>query len=395
MNASILTVNAGSSSLKCAVYGTNGTELTPLYQIKLGNLLGEAPRGELKHLTQGIKAPFSTDFNQVEPSARHEAALRQVLTWLEQQTDLPPLMAVGHRIVHGGDRFTRPVRLTAEVQQQLEKLIPLAPLHQPFNLKLVEACTAVAPQLLQVASFDTMFHASMPELERMYALPKHLRDAGIQRYGFHGLSYAFIQRQLESLGSGNLNTVICHLGAGASMCAVKHGRSIASSMGFTAVEGLPMGSRSGQIDPGVLLYLQRNFNMDADSLENLLYKESGWLGISGISSDMLTLHQAECAEAEQAIDLFCYRAALEIGRLTAALGGLEQLVFTGGVGENDADVRARIIHRCQWLGIALNEQQNTASAAIISATKSALPVRVIATNEEAMLAQYTLETLQA
>ena len=215
----------------------------------------------------------------------------------------------------------------------------------------------------------------------------------MHRYGFHGLSYEYIQRQLSLAGAGSLKTVACHLGAGASMCAIRDGRSIASSMGFTAVEGLPMGSRTGNLDPGVLLYLMREENMDVDALEHLLYKESGWLGISGISSDMKTLHQADDPRAEEAIDLFCYRVALEMGRLTAALEGVEQVVFSGGVGENDADVRARVLQRCGWLGIEIDAEANQRNAGIISTANSAVTVRVMPTNEEAMIATHVIELL--
>ncbi|MFW1678668.1 acetate/propionate family kinase [Pontibacter sp. JAM-7] len=392
MTYSILTVNAGSSSLKCALYQVSGQQLTAEYKIKLGNLL-DTPRGQLKQLTTGKQTLFDFDFSQVAAADRHEAALRHILDWLSSQQSIAPLQAVGHRIVHGGHQFDKPMRISPQLREQMAQLIPLAPLHQPFNLKLVDACHELAPEIPQIACFDTMFHTSIPELESLYAIPKTYRDAGIRRYGFHGLSYAYIQRQLQQIGTGQVNTVICHLGAGASMCAVKQGLSIASSMGFTAVEGLPMGSRSGSLDPGVLLYLQRHYHMDTDALENMLYKESGWLGISGLSSDMLSLHNAQNPDAETAIDYFCYRAALEIGRLSAALEGLEQLVFTGGVGENDADVRQRILTRCQWLGIKINREENSRGAALISHHDSDIPVRVIATNEEAMLAHYTMEVL--
>ena len=236
-----------------------------------------------------------------------------------------------------------------------------------------------------------MFHSNQPAIERKYAIPREYSDQGIQRYGFHGLSYEFILRQLQLAGQDQLNTVVCHLGAGASMCAVKGGQSIASSMGFTAVDGLPMGSRCGTIDPGVLLYLQRHFHMDADALENLIYKQSGWLGVSGISSDMLALHQANKEEAEEAIDMFCYRAALEIGRLSAALEGLDQVIFTGGVGENDADVRSRILSRCSWLGVEIDQTLNDQGNGKISAETSNVTVQVIPTNEEAMIALHVLE----
>ena len=215
----------------------------------------------------------------------------------------------------------------------------------------------------------------------------------MHRYGFHGLSYEYIQRQLSLAGAGNLKTVACHLGAGASMCAIRDGRSIASSMGFTAVEGLPMGSRTGNLDPGVLLYLMREENMDVNALEKLIYKESGWLGVSTISSDMKELHQANNALAEEAIDMFCYRAALEMGRLGAALEGIEQVVFSGGVGENDADVRARILERSRWLGIEIDAEANQRNSGIISTPESRVTVRVMPTNEEAMIATHVDELL--
>ena len=239
-----------------------------------------------------------------------------------------------------------------------------------------------------------MFHAGQSKLEQNYALPKKYTDEGIHRYGFHGLSYEYIQRQLSQLNDNPLNTIVCHLGAGASMCAIKDGQSIASSMGFTAVDGLPMGSRCGSIDPGVLLYLQRHHHMSADELETLIYKQSGWLGVSGISSDMLELHNENSPEAEHAIDMFCYRAALEIGRLSAALEGLEQIVFTGGVGENDADVRERILNRCTWLGATFSPQANQNGEPLICESGSKIKIRVIPTNEEAMLAIHALEITQ-
>jgi acetate kinase len=386
----ILTVNGGSSSLKCALFEVTSAGLELLYNFKLGNILSEA-RFKVVDTAGHTLQESTLEFVDVPREQRHQACLQTILSWLESNVADNHLSAIAHRVVHGGKRFSTPVVVNEQTLEHLAELIPLAPLHQPYNLTLIRACMALAPELPQIACFDTMFHAQQSDLERHYALPRKLTDEGVQRYGFHGLSYEFIQRQLNKLASGNQNTVVCHLGAGASMCAIKGGISIASSMGFSAVDGLPMGSRCGNIDPGVLLYLQRHYAMDTDALESLIYKQSGWLGVSGLSSDMLELHQAGTAEAEEAIEMFCYRAALEIGRLSAALAGLEQLVFTGGVGENDADVRQRILNRCQWLGIRFDEGANQQAAAIISKAESTVVVRVIPTDEESMLALHAQE----
>ncbi|PSL15539.1 acetate kinase [Marinobacterium halophilum] len=389
----ILTVNGGSSSLKCGLYALRAGELHCLFHLKVENLLGERTLFKVRDEQNSVLDEQLLDCQAVAHDARHQFALQAVLQWVEAHLPDSHLIATGHRVVHGGDLFSAPVLLDDDKLEQLQQFIPLAPLHQPYNLKLVEACRLLAPELPIVACFDTMFHAAQPRLERLYALPRRLVDKGVHRYGFHGLSYEYIQRQLTLAGAGHFKTVACHLGAGASMCAIGQGQSIASSMGFTAVEGLPMGSRTGNLDPGVLLYLMREENMDVDALEHLLYKESGWLGISGISSDMKTLHAADDANAEEAIDLFCYRIALEMGRLTAALEGVEQLVFSGGVGENDADVRARVLQRCAWLGIKLDTDANQRNAGIISTPDSTVTVRVIPTNEEAMIATHVTELL--
>ncbi len=389
----ILTVNGGSSSLKCGLYALQGGELHCLIHLKVENLLGEPTLFKVRDEQNQVLDAHELDCRNVPQDERHQFGLQEVLQWVNTHLPDSRLIATGHRVVHGGDQYSVPLLLDDATFADLETLIPLAPLHQPYNLKLVQACRRLAPELPVVACFDTMFHARQPRLERLYALPRRLADQGVHRYGFHGLSYEYIQRQLTLAGVGNRKTVACHLGAGASMCAIRDGQSIASSMGFTAVEGLPMGSRTGNLDPGVLLYLMREEQMDADALEHLLYKESGWLGISGISSDMKTLHQADDPKAEEAIDLFCYRIALEMGRLSAALEGIEQVVFSGGVGENDADVRARVLKRCGWLGIKLDEEANLRNAGIISTTDSAVTVRVMPTNEELMIATHVDELL--
>ncbi|BBB27347.1 acetate/propionate family kinase [Amphritea japonica] len=390
----ILTVNGGSSSLKCALFSRHTGNAECLYQFKLANILN-APVMKIVSSLGEILEQHQLDMAEIATDNRHQACLDQVIQWVHKQLPDSRISAFGHRVVHGGEAFSDPVQITDQIMQQLEEFIPLAPLHQPYNLKLIQACQHLEPALPQIACFDTMFHIGQPNVERHYAIPRKYTEAGIHKYGFHGLSYEFIQRSLDNIGRGaeNAKTIVCHLGAGASMCAVNNGRSIASTMGFTAVDGLPMGSRTGNIDPGVLLYLQRHYQMDADQLESFLYKESGWLGVSGISADMLELEQSEAPEAEEAIAMFAYRAALEIGRLSAALQGLEQLVFTGGVGENDNKLRKRVCDQLEWLGIKLNESANKEGEAIISKASSPVVVRVIPTNEEAMIALHTEEVL--
>lgn len=390
----LLTVNGGSSSLKCGLYQVNPEGLENLCVVKLGNLLGDGVRFSA---TDAQGKPLDTrtlDMGDCSREQRHQAALNEVLNWLNVQFPGHELIATGHRIVHGGNDFSQPVLMTDDVSSQLLQFIPLAPLHQPYNLKLIEAIKNLLPTLPAVGCFDTMFHTSQSRLERLYAIPKHLTDEGVTKYGFHGLSYEFILHQLRQMDSSQLKTVVCHLGAGASMCAISDEKSVASSMGFTAVEGLPMGSRCGNIDPGVILYLMREYAMDIDAIEKLLYKESGWFGVSGgISSDMLELHKAGHPDAEEAIDLFCLRIAEEAGRLAAAMGGIEQIVFTGGVGENDAVVRSRVIERCRWLGAELDSEANQKNALIINTDSSTLALRVIPTDEEMMIAMHTLSKI--
>ncbi|WP_432470763.1 acetate/propionate family kinase [Amphritea sp. HPY] len=390
----ILTVNGGSSSLKCALFSRYEEHEECLYRFKLGNILNTPVMSVASGNGQALEK-YTLEMTNVDREERHQACLDKVIQWVHAQLPDTRLSAFGHRVVHGGEAFSDPVLINDAIMAQLEEFIPLAPLHQPYNLKLIRACQKLEPELPQIACFDTMFHIGQPKVERHYAIPRKYTEAGIHKYGFHGLSYEFIQRSLEQIDAtaANCNTIVCHLGAGASMCAIKQGKSIASTMGFTAVDGLPMGSRTGNIDPGVLLYLQRHYHMDTDQLESFLYKESGWLGVSGISSDMMELHQSNREEAEEAIAMFSYRAALEIGRLSAALQGLTQLVFTGGVGENDNDVRRRICEQLGWLGIELNEDANNDNAAIISKDEGKVIVRVIPTNEEAMIALHTEEVL--
>ncbi|RTE65847.1 acetate/propionate family kinase [Amphritea opalescens] len=392
----ILTVNGGSSSLKCALFFRHDDIADNLYTIKLSNILN-TPVMKVMSSQGELLERHQLDMTEVAIDHRHQSCLDEVIQWVHKNLPDSDIKAVGHRVVHGGELFSAPVVVNDEIIKNLEDLIPLAPLHQPYSIKLIRACQHLKPDLPQILCFDTMFHTHQPDVEQHYAIPRKFTEAGIHRYGFHGLSYEYIQHALKKIGNGaeSGRTIVCHLGAGSSMCAIKDGQSIASSMGFSAVEGLPMGTRTGNIDPGVLLYLQRNYGMDTDQLESFIYKDCGWLGVSGISSDMQELKKSDKPEAEEAIAMFVYRAALEIGRLSAALQGLDQLVFTAGVGENDSSLRRRVCDQLEWLGIKLNKNANQESEAIISKATSPVVVRVIPTNEEAMIARHTENILAA
>lgn len=397
---SILIVNAGSSSLKCSIFDEDGGDIRQHFRVKVANLAGPAHLEIYDHSEKidGIlvdKMDISAEELDVAHSQAHHQALSVVMNWLDRNTKFR-VTQVGHRIVHGGDLYSEPVVITDEVLENLSKLIPLAPLHQPYNLKLVKVCQDLLPGLPQVACFDTAFHSTIPDVARNFAIPRALTREGVRRYGFHGLSYQYIHKKLTEL-DGDLaqgKLVVAHLGAGASMCAIENGESIASTMGFTALDGLPMGSRCGQIDPGVLLYLMREHKMDVDAIEALLYKKSGWQGVSGISSDMLTLHKDGSVHAQEAVDMFVYRIARETGSLVAAMGGMDTFVFTGGVGENDAEIRAQVAHQNEWLGMKLDAQRNKANEYLISADDSKVKVFAIPTNEELMIARHTSRLLR-
>jgi acetate kinase len=300
-------------------------------------------------------------------------------------------------VVHGGLLYSHPVRVDAQVLEDLAQFIPLAPLHQPHNLTPIRLLQERQPTLPQVACFDTAFHRAQPELAQMFALPRDLHDAGVRRYGFHGLSYEYIASRLPQLDpkAAQGRTVVLHLGNGASMCALAGGRSVASTMGFTAVDGLPMGTRCGAIDPGVILYLMDQRGMDARAIEKLIYNQSGLLGVSGVSSDMRTLLASTEPRAALAVDLYVYRIGRELGSLAAALGGLDALVFTGGIGENSAEIRARVCRAAAWLGVALDESANQAGGPRIGTAGSATAAWVLPTNEELMIARHTLRVLGA
>lgn len=389
----VLVLNAGSSSLKFALYPINGELATePAFSGQVEGI-GATPEITLKTASGArIQEAVRTSGSQSE---QHRDALNHVFGLLTQHNPDLEIVAAGHRVVHGGDHYSAPTRLDEAVLRTLDTFVPLAPLHQPHNLRAVRAVATLMPDVPQVGCFDTAFHRTQPAVAQAFALPRRISAEGVKRYGFHGLSYDYVARQLPDIIGERAKgaVVIAHLGNGASMCALRDGRSVASTMGFTAVEGLMMGTRTGSLDPGVMLYLMEQKAMDAKALTNLLYKESGLLGVSGISQDMRTLLASGAPEAKEAVDLFCYRIARELGSLAAAAGGLDALVFTGGIGEHAAAVREKVAELSAWLGVKIDAAANADHARRIDAADSRVAVAVVPTNEERMIARYTVETL--
>ena len=383
----ILVLNAGSSSLKFSVFLCQGTELEPSLQGQAEGL-STSPRFTAKDATG--RSVAERIWKEGE-SLGHEGAVAHLLEFLQSTRVGYRLVAVGHRVVHGGLAYSEPIRVTPEVLRALEKLIPLAPLHQPHNLGPIRHLLAKMPELPQVACFDTAFHRAQPELAQAFALPKEITERGVRRYGFHGLSYEYIASALPAVDAGAAGgrVVVAHLGNGASMCAMRGGRSIANTMGFTALDGLPMGTRCGSVDPGVMLYLMEELKMDARAIENLVYEESGLLGVSGVSSDMRVLLASDAPRAKLAVDLFIYRIGRELGSLVAALGGLDALVFTAGIGEHAVPIRERVVQDAGWLGLTLDAEANARGGPRITAAGSRVPAYVLPTNEELMIARHT------
>lgn len=383
----ILVLNAGSSSIKFALF-----EQRPhgLERLAVGQVEG---LGELAHFSAVTTAGERHEQPIDGAAADHGHALQGVLDWLRLSFPNREVAAVSHRVVHGGAEHVEPIVLDDQNRAQLETLVPLAPLHQPHNLAGIDAARAAFPQAQQVACFDTSFHRSHPFVSDTFALPRQYYEQGIRRYGFHGLSYEFISRQLKSRHPGLLagRVIVAHLGNGASMCAMRGGRSVASTMGFTALDGLPMGTRCGQIDPGVLLYLVSECGMNAQSLTDLLYRNSGLKGMSGLSNDMRVLLASDLPSAREAVDYFVEQCRRELGGLAASLGGLDALVLTGGIGEHSAEVRSRLLRNMSWLGIDFDESANQAGAEEISLPRSSVRVLVLATDEERMLAEHAAE----
>ncbi|MCK6405095.1 MAG: acetate/propionate family kinase [Rhodocyclaceae bacterium] len=386
MKQAILTINAGSSSIKFAVYAVDGELARKPYLS--GQIDGIGADAKLIAKDAG-GARIAED--ALPAGIKHAEALDALLNWLvAHRADDRKLVAVGHRVVHGGERYSAPVALDAEAIRELEQFIVLAPLHQPHNLNGIKVLAARLPEVPQIACFDTAFHRTQPAIAQLFAIPRALTAEGVRRYGFHGLSYEYIARVLpQHTQKAEGRIIVAHLGNGASMCALHGRKSQTSSMGFTAIDGLMMGTRTGALDPGVILYLLQAKQMDAKALEKLLYKESGLLGVSGISHDMRTLLASERPEAAEAIDLFCYRIVREIGALAACIGGIDALVFTGGIGEKAAAVRERVCAKLQWLGIEVDAVANDANAIHIGAAGSTTEVLVIPTDEEWMIAEHT------
>jgi acetate kinase len=392
MSAATVVMNAGSSSIKFSVFltGQHDSELLVRGQIEG---LRSAPRFTARDAQKQI-----IDQQQwpADTTLSHAQAADYLFQWLQSGSlQGHEITAVGHRVVHGGMQYASPVKITPSILADLEDLVPLAPLHQPHNLSTIRAIAANMPDVDQVACFDTAFHRGHADVEENFALPSELTDAGIRRYGFHGLSYEYIAMTLPNhdAQAADGNSVVAHLGNGASLCALRSGRSVATTMSFTPLDGLPMGTRCGAIDPGVLLYLMDQRGMNARSLERLLYYESGLRGVSGISHDMRVLLQSDSARAAAAVELFVYRASREIGSLTAALEGLDALIFTAGIGQNSAEIRGRICARLRWLGVQLDSQRNEQGGPLISSPDSDVAVWVIPTNEELMIARHTQRVL--
>lgn len=384
MSDLILTLNAGSSSIKFAVFPVAGD--APAIAAGQVDSIGVKPRLSLGGDTR--------DLAEVRD---HASALAAITAAVAPVLARGTIVAVGHRIVHGGQHFSAPVVLDEPTIQALTALAPLAPLHQPHNLSGIRVARRLFPQAEQVGCFDTAFHRAQPWVNDTFALPRHYYEEGVRRYGFHGLSYEYVTSELQQIAphhaAGRL--VIAHLGNGASMCAIRGGQSVASTMGFSALDGLPMGTRCGQLDPGVLIYLQRERGMSADAIEDLLYRKSGLLGLSGLSSDMRALETAGTPEAQQAIDYFVFRVRRELGAMTAILSGLDALAFSGGIGENAWRIRERICQSFEWLGIELDETRNRLGDSVISSDRSRVRVFIVKTSEETMIARHVRQVLTA
>jgi acetate kinase len=382
-------INAGSSSIKFALYSA-GAYRPPSWRGQIEGI-GASPRLTVVNSAAEQVAEEKWPGEGFD----HRTATSKLLETATALLAGKPVAAVGHRVVHGGTDFAAPVRIDPGVIAALKALSPLAPLHQPHNLAPIAAIAEQAPHIPQVACFDTAFHRVQPEIAQLFALPRELTDAGVRRYGFHGLSYEFVSTRLYELAPelADARLIVAHLGNGASLCAIRAGHSVATTMGFTAVDGLMMGTRCGSIDPGVLLYLMDQ-GLDARAIEDLIYRKSGLLGVSGISSDMRTLQSSDAPEARQAIRLFVHRIVREIGSLAAALGGLDALVFTGGIGENDPAIREAVTADCRWLGVELDRDRNRAGDRLISRWESEVRVWVIPTDEERMIAQHTTDLLR-
>jgi acetate kinase len=387
----VLTLNAGSSSIKFSLFELAGAE-----DFKL------VAKGEIEEIESDAPHFFVVDAkgaplteHKWDQHAGFDDLLGTVIRWVEARLGQSTLIAVGHRVVHGGPKHDRPERVTPELLAELDKLTPLAPLHEPRSLAPIRAILAARPELPQVACFDTAFHHTVPIVATRIALPRDYQAQGVRRYGFHGLSYEYIASRLRVLAPhlAEGRVIAGHLGNGASLCAIKAGRSVDMTTGFTALDGLVMGTRCGTIDPGVILYLEQQCGLSAKQVEDILYRHSGLLGVSGIASDMRTLQASADPRAREAIDLFVYSIVRNIGALMASLGGLDGLVFTAGIGEHSPEIRALVCAKLQWLGVKLDPEANQSNALKISDKESRIEVWAIPTDEEAMIARHTCDTV--
>jgi acetate kinase len=388
MSDAILVLNAGSSSIKFSVFPGHDR---PNRQDIICD--GECEGiGHRVHFTAKDRTGASLVDENLAEGSTHEEALAALLGWLEGHFQDHQLVAAGHRVVHGGALYTVPVLIDASVTAGLRRLIPLAPLHQPHNLAAIAALAILHPALPQIACFDTAFHHTQPEVATAFALPRRLATGGIRRYGFHGLSYEYIAGVLPDIlgpATADGRVVVAHLGSGASLCAIHQRKSVATTMGFTALDGLVMGRRCGNLDPGVILYLMQEKGMTAAEVSNLLYNESGLFGISGISDDMRTLLASADPSAQEAVARFVYRIGRELGSMAAALGGIDALVFTAGIGEHAAEIRRRVCEDAAWLGVDLDQSANGAGGAMITRPGSRTSAWVIPTDEDLMIALHT------
>lgn len=387
MKGPILTLNAGSSSLKFALFDVCGRDVAAVGRGQVSGI-GAEPHMRIKDADGAIVAEQSW---AASGQQRHEDFLEPLFGWVDRHLGETQLMAVGHRIVHGGDKFRQPVRIDDDTLASLDALDPLAPLHQPHNLAAVRAVRVARPNVPQVACFDTAFHHTQSEVATRLALPRRWHDEGVRRYGFHGLSYEYVSERLRQLDPGLAagRTIIAHLGNGASLCGVREGASVDTTMGFTALDGLMMGTRAGALDPGVILYLQQQCGFSVEAVQTLLYDQSGLLGVSGLSSDMRTLLASGEAAAKQAIELYVFRIVREIGAVAASLGGLDGVIFTAGIGENAPEIRAAVAPGLAWLGLELDHAANRKGLGRISAPDSRMRAWVIPTDEETMIARHT------
>ena len=383
MSKKILVLNAGSSSLKFGLFDTIDTGAKHLFAGEVADI-GDKPHLTVKDMNGKIILDRSWPLPRTQDDILHD-----ILGWADERAGKDELAAVGHRIVHGGSQFIAAARLDQETIDQLSRLTPMAPLHQEACLAPARALRSLRPNLMQIGCFDTAFHSALEPPVSRFAILRSYEESGIRRYGFHGLSYEFIAGRLKEVSPAlaGKRTVVAHLGSGASLCAMRNGRSLDTTMGFTPLDGLMMGTRCGTIDPGILLYLQSERGMSAEDLEQLLYHKSGLLGVSGISSDMRTLLSSSDPRAAEAIELFTFEVAKAICAMALTLEGLDCLVFTGGIGEHAAKVRATVCNRLRWLGLELDRQANNADADLISLGSSSVEIRVIRTSEETTIAR--------